>query len=121
MSVSLKVFITSVLVFLVRLLVSRWTLLAIGRSAAEEAARKAWNERAAGMAKDVELLGSFLGTEEERTHHQEATIAFVKGLAEAHGGHVEVEFEERWGGSFLVRLPREVAPPVGAASPGAER
>jgi hypothetical protein len=79
MPVSLKVFITSVLVFLVLLSVATWTQLAIGRPAA------------------------------------------VKGLAEAHGGHVEVESEEGRGSRFLVRLPRDVAPPVGAASAGGER
>jgi hypothetical protein len=63
MPVSLKVFITSVLVFLVLLPVATWTLLAIGRSAA------------------VEGRGS----------------------------------------RFLVRLPRDVAPPVWAASAGGER
>ena len=47
------------------------------RPAAGEPAQKAWNDRAARMAKDFDLLRSFLGTEEERSQHQEATVAFA--------------------------------------------
>jgi len=48
-------------------------------------------------------------------------LAIVKGLVEAHGGRIQVESEEGRGSRFLVRLPRDVAPPVGAASAGGER
>ena len=61
------------------------------RPAAGEPAEKAWNDRAARMAKDFDLLRSFLGTEERR------------------------------GSRFLVRLPRDGALPVGAAPTGSER
>jgi signal transduction histidine kinase len=44
---------------------------------ADEVSRKAWNDRAARMAKDVDLARAFLGTEEERSQHQEATVAFA--------------------------------------------
>jgi signal transduction histidine kinase len=48
-------------------------------------------------------------------------LAIVKGLVEAHGGRIQVESEEGRGSRFLVRLPRDVAPPVGAAPAGGER
>jgi len=48
-------------------------------------------------------------------------LAIVKGLVEAHGGRIQVESEEGQGSRFLVRLPKDVAPPVGAASAGGER
>ena len=48
-------------------------------------------------------------------------LAIVKGLVEAHGGGIRVESEEGRGSRFLVRLPRDVAPPVGAAPTGSER
>ena len=48
-------------------------------------------------------------------------LAIVKGLVEAHGGRIRVESEEGRGSRFLVRLPRDVAPPVGAAPTGSER
>ena len=48
-------------------------------------------------------------------------LAIVKGLVEAHGGRIQVESEEGQGSRFLVRLPRDVAPPVGAESAGGER
>jgi signal transduction histidine kinase len=44
---------------------------------APEAAQRAWNERASRMAKEFELLRSFVSTDEERWQHQEATVAFV--------------------------------------------
>jgi two-component system sensor histidine kinase GlrK len=44
---------------------------------ASEAAQKAWNDRASRMAKDLGLLRTFLGTEEERSQHQEASVAFT--------------------------------------------
>lgn len=128
MRLSYKVFITSALVILALVAVATWSLLAISRlvdvnrgiatqslpalrmgsllreqlgslrrtemdagPAAGEPARKAWNGRAARLAKDFNLLRSFLGTEEER------------------------------GSRFLVRLPRDDAPPVGAAPTGSER
>ena len=47
------------------------------RPAAGEPAQKAWNDRAARMAKDFALLRSFLGTEEERAQHQEVIVAFA--------------------------------------------
>jgi len=47
------------------------------RQDAGEPAQKAWNDRAARMAKEFDLLRSFLGTEEERSQHQEATVAFA--------------------------------------------
>lgn len=47
------------------------------RPAASEAARKAWSDRAARMAKDFNLLRSFVSTEEERSQYQEATTAFA--------------------------------------------
>jgi two-component system, NtrC family, sensor histidine kinase GlrK len=46
-------------------------------SPATEAAQKAWNDRASRMAKDLDLLRTFLGTEGERSQHQEALIAFT--------------------------------------------
>lgn len=46
------------------------------RPGAAEGARRIWNERAARMTKELSLLGAFLGTEEERSQHQEATVAF---------------------------------------------
>jgi signal transduction histidine kinase len=42
-----------------------------------EAAQKAWNDRAARMAREFDLLRLFLSTEEERWQHQEATVAFA--------------------------------------------
>jgi two-component system, NtrC family, sensor histidine kinase GlrK len=42
-----------------------------------EAAGKAWNDRAARMAKDFDLLRAFLSTKDERGHHQEALVAFA--------------------------------------------
>jgi hypothetical protein len=47
------------------------------RAAAGEPAQKAWNDRAAWMAKDFDLLRSFLGTEEDRSQHQEAIPDFA--------------------------------------------
>src|SRR5215468_6677966 len=47
------------------------------RPAAAEAAQRAWNDRASKMAKDLGLLRAFLGTEEERSQHQEALVAFA--------------------------------------------
>src|SRR3972149_6757590 len=47
------------------------------RPAAGEPAQKAWNDRTARMAKDFDLLRSFLGTEEERSQHQAAIVAFA--------------------------------------------
>jgi len=44
---------------------------------APEDAQKPWNDRAARMAKDFVLLRAFLGTEEERSQHQEAMVAFT--------------------------------------------
>ena len=61
------------------------------RPAAAEPTQRAWNDRAAQMAKDFDLLRSFLSSEDER------------------------------GSCFLVRLPKDVAPPLGAASAGGER
>jgi two-component system, NtrC family, sensor histidine kinase GlrK len=43
---------------------------------AAEGAQRVWNDRASRMAKDLSLLRAFLGTEEERTQHQEAMVAF---------------------------------------------
>src|SRR5215831_566597 len=48
-----------------------------GGPAASEPARKAWNDRASRMATDLGLLPTFLGTEEERSQHQEALAAFT--------------------------------------------
>jgi two-component system sensor histidine kinase GlrK len=48
-------------------------------------------------------------------------LAIVKGLVEVHAGRIQVESEEGRGSRFLVRLPKDVAPPVGAASAGGER
>jgi signal transduction histidine kinase len=48
-------------------------------------------------------------------------LAIVKGLVEAHGGRIRVESEEGRGSRFLVRLPRDGAPSVGAAPTGSER
>src|SRR5215475_1396065 len=45
--------------------------------AASEVAQKVWNDRASRMAKDLGLLRTFLGTEEEQSQHQEALIAFA--------------------------------------------
>jgi hypothetical protein len=61
------------------------------RPAAAEPTQRAWNDRAARMAKDFDLLRSFLSSEEER------------------------------GSRFLVHLPKDVAPPVGGATAGDER
>jgi signal transduction histidine kinase len=47
------------------------------RPTARELAQKTWNDRAARMANDFDLLRSFLGTEEERSQHQEAIVAFA--------------------------------------------
>src|SRR3990172_4257014 len=47
------------------------------KPAAGEPAQKAWNDRAARMAKDFALLRAFLGTEEERAQHQEVMVAFA--------------------------------------------
>ena len=44
---------------------------------APEVLQKAWNDRASRMSKDFGLLRSFLGTEEERSQHQEAMVAFA--------------------------------------------
>src|SRR6266567_846144 len=50
--------------------------------------RKAWNDRAARMAKDFDLLRTFLGSDDERTYHHEATVAFAtyRRLAATGGG-----------------------------------
>jgi two-component system sensor histidine kinase GlrK len=48
-----------------------------GGPAASEPAQKAWNDRASRMATDLGLLPTFLGTEEERSQHQEAVAAFT--------------------------------------------
>jgi signal transduction histidine kinase len=40
-------------------------------------AQRAWNERAARMAKEFDLLRSFLSTDEERWQYQEALVAFA--------------------------------------------
>lgn len=48
-------------------------------------------------------------------------LAIAKGLVEAHGGRIQVESEEGRGSRFLVRLPRDVAAPVGSASAEDER
>lgn len=48
-------------------------------------------------------------------------LAIAKGLVEARGGRIQVESEEGQGSRFLVRLPRDGAPPVVAASAGGER
>jgi hypothetical protein len=69
------------------------------RPAAGEPAQKAWNDRAARMAKDFDLLRSFLGIQMERSHDSE---------------------EGRESG-FLVRLRRHGALPVGPAPTGSER
>src|SRR6266851_652641 len=42
-----------------------------------EVAQRAWNDRAARMAKEFDLLRLFLSTDEERWQHQEATVAFA--------------------------------------------
>jgi two-component system sensor histidine kinase GlrK len=47
-----------------------------GPSAAE-GAQKSWNDRASRMTKDLGLLRAFLATEEERSQHQEAMVAFT--------------------------------------------
>jgi len=47
------------------------------RPAAWEGVQKVWNDRAARMAKNVGLLRSFPGTEEERSQHHEAIAAFA--------------------------------------------
>jgi signal transduction histidine kinase len=44
---------------------------------AAEVAKRAWNDRAARMAKEFDLLRLFLSTDEERWQHQEATVAFA--------------------------------------------
>ncbi len=53
-----------------------------------EAARKAWDDRAARVGKDFDLLRAFLSSEDERRHHQEAMIAFAayRRLAVTAGG-----------------------------------
>src|SRR2546425_4433014 len=50
--------------------------------------RKAWNDRAARMAKDFDLLRAFLGSDEERNSHHEAMVAFAtyRRLAATSGG-----------------------------------
>ncbi len=40
-------------------------------------APKAWNDRAAEIAKDFDLLRSFFATEEKRSQHREAIVAFA--------------------------------------------
>ena len=47
------------------------------RPAAVEPAQRAWNDRAARMAKELNLLRSFLSSEAERSQHQEAIVAFA--------------------------------------------
>lgn len=47
------------------------------RPAAPEPAQRVWNDRAARMAKDLDLLRSFLSSEDERSQHQEAIVAFA--------------------------------------------
>ena len=69
------------------------------RPAAGEPAQKAWNDRAARMAKDFDLVRSFLGTQMERSH----------------------ESAEGRESGFLVRLPRYGALPVEPAPTGSER
>ncbi|HYR39749.1 MAG TPA: hypothetical protein VEW27_11350, partial [Methylomirabilota bacterium] len=53
-----------------------------------EGVRKAWNDRAARMAKDFDLLRNFLGSDDERKYHHEATVAFAtyRRLAATGGG-----------------------------------
>jgi hypothetical protein len=69
------------------------------RPAAGEPAQKAWNDRAARMAKHFDLVRPLLGTQMERSH----------------------ESEEGRESGFLVRLPRDGALPVGPAPTGSER
>jgi len=47
------------------------------RPAATKPTQRAWNDSAARMAKDFDLLRSFLSSEEERSQHQEAIVAFA--------------------------------------------
>jgi signal transduction histidine kinase len=47
------------------------------RPAAGEPSQKAWNDRAARMAKDFDLLRSLLGTQMERSQHQETIPSFA--------------------------------------------
>jgi signal transduction histidine kinase len=48
-------------------------------------------------------------------------LAIVRGLVEAHGGRIRAESEEGRGSRFVVRLPRDGPPSVGAAPMGSER
>src|SRR5712692_743283 len=57
-------------------------------ASSREEVRKAWNDRAARMAKDFDLLRAFLGSDEERNFHHEAMVAFAtyRRLAATGGG-----------------------------------
>jgi signal transduction histidine kinase len=47
------------------------------RPGAAQPTQRAWNDRAARMAKDFDLLRAFLRSGEERVQHQEALVAFA--------------------------------------------
>lgn len=47
------------------------------RPAATKPTQRAWNDRATRMATDFDLLRSFLSSEEERSQHHEAYVAFA--------------------------------------------
>ena len=74
---------------------------------AAEAAQQAWNDRASRMAKDLTLLRAFLGTEEERSQHQEAMVAFTtyrRLAAMGPGLSAERRFASDRAGAHLDRL-----------------
>ncbi len=77
------------------------------RPAAAEPAQRAWNDRAARMAKELNLLRSFLSSEAERSQHQEAIVAFAiyrRLAAMGPGVDAERRFAADRTGAYLDRM-----------------
>jgi signal transduction histidine kinase len=77
------------------------------RPAAAEPAQKAWNDRASRMAKELNLLRSFLSSEAERSQHQEAIVAFAiyrRLAAMGPGVDAERRFAADRTGAYLDRM-----------------
>src|SRR5215831_5191307 len=77
MRLSYKIFVTTALLILALAGVGTWSLLAISRLVDVNRAIATQSVPALRMATDLGLLPTFLGTEEERSQHQEVVAAFT--------------------------------------------